>query len=244
MKIKVVIGVFVLLLYGANYSYAQLFPSLAISGGPTAGWHFMKTDVLNSELQKAGFPQVSTGGFFTLGGGGFIDLPLKKNFIRVGGFGTGFSTNLSRQVNDTLTKALDFSYGMGGISIEFVKPFGSFDITIGAQFATGTLKLNLYQYGSSYGNWNSIFGETSSNSSSSNITRNFKVRFYSVQPQIGFGLLLKKFIYFKLNAGYLLSTNGTWKVDNDVNATSVPTGIKTDGFNINLGVNIGIFFRE
>lgn len=244
MKSKVIFSVVILLFAGYNLSYAQLFPSLAISGGPIAGWHFIKTTDLNTELVNAGFPEVSKNGFFTLGGGGFIDLPLKKNFIRIGGFGMGFSSNVSRQVNDTMSKAVTYSYGMGGISIEFVKPIHNFDITLGAQFATGTLKLDLYQYGASYGNWNNIFGETGSNSSSSNITRNFKVRFYSVQPQIGFGLLLKKFLYIKLNAGYLLSTNSTWKVDNDVDVQNVPSGIKTDGFNISLGINAGLFFRE
>ncbi len=242
--LKILLIILLTLLLGVKHSYAQILPSLAISGGPVAGWHFMKTNDLNTELNKAGFPEVSDNGFFTLGGGGFIDLPVKKNFIRIGGFGMGFGTNLSRNVNDTLSKAVTYSYGMGGISIEFVKPIHNFDITFGAQFSTGVLKLDLYQYGSSYGDWNNIFGETGSNSSSGNITRNFKVRFYSVQPQIGFGLLLKKFIYIKLNAGYLLSANSTWKVDNDVDAKNVPSGIKTDGFNISLGVNAGLFFRE
>jgi hypothetical protein len=133
---------------------------------------------------------------------------------------------------------------MGGLSIEFVKPIKNFDITFGALFSTGTLKIDLYQYGNDYGNNNSIFGEFSNNSSSGNITRNFKVRFYSVQPQVGLGFLLKKFIYFKLTAGYLASFQGKWKVDNDVEVSNFPSGIKANGLNVNLGINVGLFFRD
>jgi hypothetical protein len=231
-------------LFSLNTSFAQVFPSLAVSGGPMAGWNFTKTTDLNNELRNAGFPEVSKNGFFTLGGGGFIDLPVKKNFIRIGGLGIGFSTNIDKKVNDSLTKAVTYDFGMGGLSIEFVKPIKDFDISIGAMFSTGTLKLNLYQYGIDYGNYNSIFGEFTNNSSSGNITRNFKVRFYSVQPQIGFGFLIKKFLYLKLNAGYLFSAHGKWKVDNSIEVSNFPSGIKADGFNITFGINAGLFFRD
>ena len=237
--ITIIIGFFAI-----QTSRAQIFPSLAISGGPIAGWSFNKTDDLNKELTNSGFPEVSKNGFFTLGGDGFIDLPLRKNFIRIGGIGIGFSTNISKTVNDTLTKAVSYDFGLGGLSVEFVKPIKNFDITVGALFSTGTLKLNLYQYGNDYGNYNTIIGELMNNSASGSITRNFKVRFYSIQPQIGFGFLLYKFIYLRLNAGYLFSTQGTWKVDNNIDVTNFPSGIKADGFNISFGINVGLFFRD
>jgi len=242
---KKTLGIIIILgFFSHQFSFAQIFPNLAISGGFVAGWNFNKTDDLNNALRNAGFPEVSKNGFLTLGGNGFIDLPMKKNFIRFGGMGIGFSTNFSKQVNDSLSKAVTYNFGMGGVSIEYVKPIKNFDITIGALFTTGTLKIDLYQYGNDYGNYNSIFGEFTNNSSSSNITRNFKVRFYSVQPQIGIGFLLQKFLYLKLNAGYLFTAQGTWKVDNDVNVTNFPSGIKADGFNISFGINAGLFFRD
>jgi hypothetical protein len=242
LKTSVKILIFFLLL--SKISYSQFLPSLALAGGPTLGWHFNPTDALNNELRNAGFPELSKNGFFTLGGGGFIDLPFKKNFLRIGGMAVGFNSNISKQVNDSLTKAVNYAFGMGGISLEFVKTFGSVDLTFGAMFSTGTLKIDLYQYGKDYGNYNTIFGEFGNNSSSNNITRNFRVRFYSVRPQIGIGVLLKKFVYLKLDAGYLVTTQGTWKVDNDVEVTNFPTAIKANGFMLNLGLNFGIFFRD
>jgi len=221
-------------------------PNIALSGGPTVGWYFNNTNDLNTELKNSGFPQLSTNGFFTLGGNGFIDIEWgKRGFLRFGGMGVGFSSHQEAQANDTLTKAVTYNFGMGGLSIEYVKSLSStFDITFGALFATGTLKIDLFQYGKSYGNYNGIFGELSGNSSSSDITRNYHVRFYSVKPQIGIGILLKKAIYLRLQAGYNIAALGTWKVDNDVPVTNFPTGIKPNGFELNLGINFGLFFRD
>ncbi len=230
----------------SNLSHSQFLPSLALAGGPIAGWDFNNTDVLNAELKKAGFPELSTTGFFTTGGGGFIDIPLRKEnrFMRFGGMGIGFSSNKDLKVNDSLTKAVTYSYGFGAATFDFVRSFGIIDLTFGFMLGTGTLKLDLYQYGNDYGSTGTIFGEFANDSSSQNITRNFKVRFYSVEPRIGFGLLLQKFIYLKLDAGYLVSINGKWKVDNDIEAEDFPEGVKSNGFNINLGLNFGIFFRD
>jgi hypothetical protein len=134
---------------------------------------------------------------------------------------------------------------MGGIVFEFVKTFGNvFDVHLGAQFATGKLKLELYQYGNDFGNYNSIFGELQSNGSSSNLSRVFTSRFYSIQPQIGIGVLVKKFFYFTLDAGYHFAGMGGWKVDNDVEVKNFPDGITTKGFTINLGLNLGLFIRD
>ncbi len=91
-------------------SFSKLvLPNLAFGGGPSAGWYFNNTSDLNAELKKAGFPELSTNGFFTLGGAGFLDIELKKRtnaFLRFGGFGVGFSTHKDQSVNDTLAKAV------------------------------------------------------------------------------------------------------------------------------------------
>ncbi len=236
-------------IFAGNYAYSQVsIPNIALSGGPTAGWYFNNTNDLNTELKNSGFPQLSTGGFFTLGGNGFIDIGWGKNsgaFLRIGGMGVGFSSHQEAQVNDTLSKAVTYNFGMGGLTLEYVKSLSPvFDITFGALFATGTLKIDLFQYGKSYGNYNGIFGELENNSSSSDITRNYHVRFYSVKPQIGIGILLKKAIYLRLQAGYNIAAMGNWKVDNDVVVTNFPTTIKPNGFEINLGLNFGLFFRD
>lgn len=234
-----------LTLAAANSVNSQIFPSIALAGGPSVGWIFNPVKDLNTELKNAGFPEFKESGFLTLGGGGFIDLPAKNNFLRIGGFGTGFSSKQDKKYNDTLTKSANYSLGMGGLVIEFVKTFGNkLDVHVGAQFATGKLKLELYQYGSSYGSYGTIFGELQSNGSSSNLSRVFNTRIFSFQPQIGIGVLVRKFFYIKLDAGYHLSSTGTWRVDNDVEVPNFPSGITAKGFTVNLSLNLGLFIRD
>lgn len=226
-------------------SNSQFLPSLALAGGVTAGWHFNPVKNLNAELKLAGFPEMSESGFFTMGGGGFIDIPVGKSFLRFGGFGNGFTSKQSKQYSDTLKKDANYSMGQGGISFEYVIPLGKIiDISIGTQISTGTLKLELYQYGSSYGSYGNIFGELANNNSSTNLSRTFKSRFYTAQPQVGFGILLRKFLYLKVDAGYQIGTQGTWRVDNDVEVKNFPDGIEAKGFNINVGLNFGLFIKD
>ncbi len=224
---------------------SQFLPSLALAGGMTAGWHFNPVKNLNTELKNAGFPVMPEGGFLTLGGGGFIDLPVKNHFLRFGGFGNGFTSKQTKQYNDTLKKDANYSMGQGGLSIEYIIPLGKVvDISFGTQLSTGTLKLELYQYGKDYGNYSTIFGELSSNGSSSNLSRVFKSRFYTVQPQVGVGFLLRKFMYLKIDCGYQLGTQNTWRVDNDTEVKNFPTGIEPKGLVVNLGFSFGLFIKE
>lgn len=224
---------------------SQFLPSLALAGGVTAGWHFNPVKNLNAELKNAGFPEMNENGFLTLGGGGFIDIPVKSHFLRFGGFGNGFTSRQSKQYNDTLRKDVNYSLGQGGISFEYVIPLGKVvDISIGSQFSTGILKLELYQYGKDFGNYNNIFGELQSNGSSSNLSRVFKSRFYTVQPQVGIGILMRKFVYLKIECGYQLGAQNTWRVDNDIETKNFPSGIEPKGLVINVGLNFGLFIKE
>jgi len=64
-----------------------------------------------------------------------------------------------------------------------------------------------------------------------------------VQPQIGFGFFVTKFLYAKLNCGYLFSASNQWKTNDDIPVNNVPSGIKADGFNVNFGLNFGLFTK-
>lgn len=226
-------------------TYSQLLPSFAIAGGTTAGWHFNPVKNLNIELKNAGFPEMSENGFLTLGGGGFLDFSMKRNYLRIGAFGNGFTSKQSKQVNDTLKKDANYSLGQGGFSVEYVIPLTKiFDISFGSQFQTGTLKLELYQYGNDLSSYSNIFSELQSNGSSTNLSRVFKSRFYTVQPQVGIGIMLRKFLYMKIDCGYQLGAQSTWRVDNDVEVKDFPKGIEPKGFVLNIGLNFGLFIRE
>ena len=235
--------IFIAVLMTSSITKAQFFPRFSIAGGPTVGWHTNNTDDLNAALRQIGIPELEKG-FLTLGGGGFVDLPFKGvDKFRIGGFGNGFSTSSSAVVNG-LKKTAEYSYGVGGMQIDYrISPSKSIDLTFGVQLASGSLEIELYQSDPSFGNWNNIVNELSGNNSSQNIARNFRTHFYSVQPQAGIGVFLTSLIYAKLNAGYEFGFNGDWKVDDDVTVSGMPSGIKADGFNVNFGLNFGLFSK-
>ncbi|MBS1516900.1 MAG: hypothetical protein JSS91_02305 [Bacteroidetes bacterium] len=244
MKLKIVLLIIAAFLISDNVQ-AQFFPRFSLAGGPTVGWQFQNTDDINAEMRKIGIPEFPKDGFLTLGGGGFIELPVKGfDWLRIGGYGTGFTYERNVTDQNNLTKTVFYSYGAGGVSFDYVKPLSKhFDLTLGAFLSTGKLTIQMYQNAPGYGNWNTIFGEIGSGSSSNNISRKLSVRFYSAQPQIGIGYFVTKYLYAKINAGYLFSVNNEWKADNDIPVTNAPEGIKADGFNINFGLNFGLFTK-
>jgi hypothetical protein len=229
----------------SSVSYSQFFPRFSIAGGPTIGWFWNNTDDLNSQLQSIGIPEFSKDGFLILGGGGFIDLPLKNiHWLRVGGSGEGFTSQTQTVSPNNVTRTVYYKYGSGGITLDYVKSFGkSIEMTLGVYLSTGHLTVELYQSTSGFGNWNNIFGEFGGDSTSENISHKLSVRYYGAKPQIGLGAFLTKFLYAKLNAGYQFSANNDWKVDDDIPVSNAPSGIKADGWTVNFGLYLGLFTK-
>jgi len=240
-RIAAVITLFFLI---SGECYSQFFPRFSIAGGPTVGWHWNNVDDLNAEMRKIGIPEFPKDGFLIIGGGGFIDLPFKSvQWLRLGGMGTGFTSKRQITQND-VTRTVYYSYGTGGISFDYVFRFGRrVEMTLGALLTTGKLSIELYQDTPTNGNWNTIWNELNGSGSTQNISHKLSVRFYSGQPQAGVGFFVTDFLYAKLNAGYEFSTNTEWKVDDGVLVPNAPEGIKANGFNINFGLNVGLFTK-
>lgn len=243
MKLIKIFAVCVILILCKD-SYSQIPSVFSIGGGPLFGSTTVKIDDLNKQLVAAGLPQFESSSFFTFGGTGFVDIPFKKlRGLRVGGLGRGF-TSMKSVVTGGITKSAELSYGEGGINLEYVRPLSkTFDFIAGVYAGTGELKINLYQSNSDAGNWNTIWGELGSGSATQNYTHNMKVRFYSAEPHVSLGVALLNYLNLKFNAGYLFTTNGDWKTDNDIPLRNVPSTIKVEGFNYSASVNFGLFFR-
>jgi hypothetical protein len=211
----------------------------SISGGPIFGWHFPQIEDLNSELKKIGYPEISTSGQFVTGGGGYIDVPFVKG-LRVGGLGMGYSSEESAELND-FVNAVSIKYRMGGLSVEYLKRISNkFDYSIGSIIGLGSFSFNIHRYPREYQNWNiGNFGIDSSGTS--NMQQEYSKNLFIFQPQLGFGYQAAKFLYLKLNAGYMFTFSGEWKLNEILKVSNVPSGIKADGFSVNLGINFGLF---
>lgn len=232
----------VLLVISAN-AFAQLpGGAFSIGGGPTVGYQNVKFDDINTMLTVSGLSPLKNGVVY-FGGGGFIDIPFKSfKWLRIGGYGRGFSTSTTGNPGG-VTKSATIDYGEGGLLLNYVFRTTAIDITLGSSFGTGEYKVNLYQTTSPLSSsWSGIWG-TYNSASSSSYSRNLKARFFTAQPTLGLGARLTGFLYTKLDAGYLFSTHGDWKVDDNVVTSGVPDGVKPDGFNVNLTINVGLFFR-
>lgn len=222
---------------------AQIFNKFSIAIGPVFGLNYPSVTDLNSEMKKIGIPEFPTGGFFSTGIGGFIDIPVIKG-LRIGGTGYGYSYDRSVPTINSTTKIVQYSYSGGGITIEYAKKISdSFDYTLGAVLGLGSLSLNISQFSNDLRNWNIIQISPDSVSSSKYTTSKFKTKVYSLTPQAGIGFQAASFLYFKLNGGYMLSAQSTWKLEDELEVSNVPSGIKADGFMFNFGVYVGLFVK-
>lgn len=234
---KIFLLLFIVMIY--SNSYSQLFNKFSIAAGPVFGWNLPSTADLNNEMKKAGIPEFSTSGFLATGGSVFIDLPIVKG-LRIGYTGFGYSEN--KTVNYlSNSKSAEFSFSTNSLTVEYVKKIGKrIDWSIGGMAGVGSTSLKLANYSNAFKEWNIGYYLNDTNSSGHN-SLDFKSTSFSFVPQTGIGLQANKFLYFKLNAGYLLTLNSKWKVDDLIEVNNFPTGIKADGFMFNFGVYVGLF---
>jgi hypothetical protein len=235
---KYIIIIFALF-FITNISTAQFFNNFSLFGGPIVGWQVPNVSDLNDELKKIGIPEFSKGGYLTIGGGGYIDLPFAHG-LRVGAFGTGFTENrffTPTSLSQTY-KTAKFSLKYAALSFEYNQKLSKhFDYTIGGNLGIGTTKLVLSQYNANSGIWN-ISNDTILTNSFSNT---YSTTTYTINPQVGLGYFVTKFLYLKLNAGYMFTIRENWKFNDMFEVTNMPSGIKADGLNFNLGINVGLF---
>ncbi|MEI7485443.1 MAG: hypothetical protein WCK13_12100 [Ignavibacteriota bacterium] len=234
---KIFLVLYIVLIY--SNSYSQMFNKFSIAAGPVFGWNVPSITDLNTELQKAGLPELSKSGILATGGSVFIDLPVVKG-LRVGYTGYGFTSNSSSTFS-TNSKVAEFSYSTNALTVEYSQKLGKvFDYTLGGMIGVGSTNLKLVNYSNTFKEWNINHYLNDTNSSGHN-SLTFKNTSYSIVPQAGIGLHATKFLYFKLDAGYLLTINSKWKLDDLIEVNNFPSGIKADGFMMKLGVFIGLF---
>lgn len=227
------------LFFITNVSKAQFFNKFSIFGGPMIGWQIPKVDVLNEEMEKIGIPKFSTSGYLTLGGGGFIDIPIVSG-LRVGAFGTGFTED-KNSTPTSLTSPIytaKFSLRYAAVSVEYNQKLSkSFDFTAGGNIGVGTTKLTISRFNQKASEWDasrdSLFTNFSSNP--------YSTTTFTINPQLGIGYFVTKYMYLKLNAGYMFTVQEDWKLEDVLVVKNVPSGIKANGFNFNLGINFGLF---
>lgn len=225
-----------------SFIWAQDFTKFSISGGPIIGWYIPSMSDLNDELRKMGIPEMPTGGMLNIGGGGFLIIPGISKF-RIGGIGYGFSTEKSVEFQNTI-KSAKFSYSGAAISLEYFEKISKkFDVAFGGLIGYGTLGLNIAKYPKDYKNWNINPFINDSVYSNQILINDYSKKVFILQPQISLGYEMFKFLYLKVSAGYGFSLSGKWKLNDVLEVSNVPSGIKADGFSFSLGIQAGLFVK-
>jgi len=206
--------------------------------GYVPAWYFPNVDPINAELQKIGMPELSTSGFFSSGGAGFIYIGFIK-FLRIGGMGYGGSMSTSAVING-FNKEVVYSLGGGGLTVEYTLPFiKDIGLSVGAIIGAGNLQIQMF---SNTGNftWDNSWEEFGTDSTNS-FSRTLNNSYWNFTPTLNLDVPINRFILIRLGAGYQIAFNDDWTADNDQELSSVPSDLNANTFFIQSGIFIGFF---
>ena len=206
--------------------------------GYVPAWYIPNLDPVNVELKSIGMPELSTSGFYSSGGAGFIYLGFIK-FLRIGGMGYGGSVS-STQTVDGFNREVVYSLGGGGITIEYTLPIiKDIALSVGAIIGAGTLKIQLYRNSGNF-SWQGTWEEFSSDESTS-FSRTLENSYWMFTPTVNLDFPFNRFILVRLGVGYQLAFNDDWTADNEQELKNVPSDLNANAFFIQSGLFIGFF---
>jgi hypothetical protein len=206
--------------------------------GYVPAWYFPNVDPINIELEKIGMPNLSTNGFYSSGGAGFIYIGFIK-FLRIGGMGFGGSVSTSAIVNG-LNNEVVYSLGGGGLTIEYTLPLiKDIGLSVGAIIGAGNLEIQMF---SNTGNftWQNTWEEYGSDSTDT-FSRTLKNSYWMFTPTLNLDIPLNRFLLVRLGAGYQIVFNDDWTADNDKELKGVPSDLHANTFFVQSGIFIGFF---
>lgn len=234
---KYLILVLVILFTALNFPQQQKKYFDAPFGGGIGyvpAWYIPNLAPVNVELKSIPMPELSTSGFYSSGGAGFIYLGFIK-FLRIGGMGYGGSVTSSQANREVV-----YSLGGGGITVEYTLPIiKNIALSVGAIIGAGTLKIQLYKNSGSF-TWQETWDEFASDESTS-FSRTLENSYWMFTPTVNLDFPLNRFILIRLGVGYQLAFNDDWTADNEQELKNVPSDLNANSFFIQSGLFIGFF---
>lgn len=207
-------------------------------GGYSPGWIIPDTNPLNQQLKTLGIPELSTSGFYTSGGAGFIYIGFVKN-LRVGGMGFG-GTNSESVSLPSENREVVYSMGGGGLTLEYTLPFiKDLGVSLGAIIGGGAISVELYRNNGQF-SWANIWDEIG-NGQSNNVSRTLINNYWIFSPTLNIDIPVYRFVLFRIGAGYQLTFGGDWEADNGQPLSNVPSDLNGNNFFIQSGIFVGFF---
>jgi len=206
--------------------------------GYVPAWYIPNLEPVNNELKTIGLTDLSTSGFYSSGGGGFIYLGFVK-YLRVGGMGYSGSISTSAE-NNGIKREVIYNLGGGGLTVEYTLPMiKDIGLSLGAAIGAGSLEIQVYKNNKSF-SWGDIWYETEKDSAA-NLNRSLKNNYWTFTPTINLDYPINRFILVRLGVGYQLTFADSWKADNENELKNVPSDLNANAFFIQSGLFIGFF---
>lgn len=207
-------------------------------GGYSPGWIIPNTDPLNLQLKALGIPELSTSGFYTSGGAGFIYIGFVKN-LRVGGMGFGGTISESVSLANE-NREVVYSMGGGGLTLEYTLPFiKDLGVSLGAIIGGGAITVELYRNNGQF-SWGNIWDEIG-NGQSNNVSRTLTNNYWIFSPTLNIDISVYRFVLLRIGAGYQFTFGGDWEADNGQSLSNVPSDLNGNNFFIQSGIFVGFF---
>ncbi|MBN1448240.1 MAG: hypothetical protein JXA28_09945 [Bacteroidetes bacterium] len=208
-------------------------------GGITPTWYFLNTQNLNNALAEKGFPLLPEDGLFLFGGHGYAYIMLIPN-LRIGGMGFGGSLE-ERRDNLGLYQSTRLDVGAGGVTLEYVFPFGRFHVAVGGMIGGGSYTLTMTQAENSAKSWGGLFPTTLESNPQSRHEMNRS--FLTWQPALTLEYEIHPFIILGLTGGWYGSSGGEWRLDDQFDLEEMPD-FDFDGGFVRFGLTFGLFLGE
>jgi len=213
-------------------------PYGAVAGGFIYNFLFMNFDDLNAKMSEIGLSELS-GPLQVYGGQGFTVLPWIPN-VRFGVMGAGGSTLTDKtiDVNTGITSQAEYSVTYTGLAIDYgwVVTDG-LAVLGGATFGFGSQELAIYN-GTDI-TWGQIIEpQPLINQGIQKLEQGLIL----IQPQLSIEWAFTDLFMLRANASYNLnlSTDDNWEYNNVSTITDMPE-INPNGFNVQLGLFVGLF---
>ncbi len=207
-------------------------------GGITPTWHFLNTADLNTALGAKGLPQLEENGLFLFGGQGYAYIVIIPN-LRVGGMGYGGGIETRRDV-DGQYQSTRLDVSAGGVTLEYVIPFGRFHVALGGMLGGGSYTLTLTQSDNSAKNWGGLFPSTPASAVDSR--HELTSSFFTWQPALTMEYEVHPFIVLGVTGGYF-GGSGSWELDENFDLAGMPD-FKFESPFLRVGLTFGLFLGE
>lgn len=220
----------------------QFFDSpFGVGGGVTPAWMLPDFSGLNEVVAPIGTPELPKGGFFAMGGTGFVYLGFIPN-LRIGGMGLGGSTSVRKTIGG-FTNQVEYLSSFGGFTAEYSLPFvRSFGVSLGVIIGGGQTEINISRHAATAYLWDDIWKNIADPSvKTDSYTRSLRRQYFNIVPTVNVDFPVYRFFSVRVGAGYSIPFGDKWTMDNEIEVANVPEKTGSGGLYISTGLLFGFF---